>query len=80
VAGKNGAQPRGIRRGVRRTSDLVAANSAVEPSRLADDVAQMTTGTVNGSRVTLRNVRNFEWRSDTDYTQRWETRNTTSID
>jgi hypothetical protein len=40
----------------------------------ADDVAQMTSGTVDGQRVTLRNVRNFEWRSDTDYTQRWETR------
>ncbi len=40
----------------------------------ADDVAQMTTGTVDGRRVTLHNVRNFEWRSNTDYTQRWETR------
>ena len=40
----------------------------------ADDVAQMTSGAVDGSRVTLRNVRNFEWRSKTDYTQRWETR------
>src|SRR6202011_1599187 len=27
-----------------------------------------------GNLVTLSNVRNFEWRSNTDYTQRWETR------
>jgi hypothetical protein len=40
----------------------------------ADDVAQMTTGTVDGHRVTLHKVRNFDWRSNTDYTQRWETR------
>jgi hypothetical protein len=40
----------------------------------ADDVAQMTTGTVDGNRVTLHQVRNFEWRSNTDYTERWETR------
>jgi len=40
----------------------------------ADDVAQMTTGVVDGDQVTLRNVRNFDWRTNTDYTQRWETR------
>jgi hypothetical protein len=39
-----------------------------------DDVAQMSVGEVDGNRVTLRNVRNFDWRSKTDYTQRWETR------
>ena len=40
----------------------------------ADDVAQISAGVVDGNRVTLRNVRNFDWRSNTDYTQRWETR------
>ncbi len=40
----------------------------------ADDVAQMTTGTIEGDRVTLHNVRNFDWRTQADYTQRWETR------
>jgi Domain of unknown function (DUF4105) len=40
----------------------------------ADDVARMTAGTVSGSVVTLHNVRNFAWRTNSDYTQRWETR------
>jgi len=40
----------------------------------ADDVAQMTSGLIDGQHVTLHNVRNFDWRSDTDYTPRWETR------
>jgi hypothetical protein len=39
-----------------------------------DDVLRMTTGTVDGQRVTLNDVRNFDWRTRTDYTQRWETR------
>ncbi|WMD22731.1 DUF4105 domain-containing protein [Achromobacter seleniivolatilans] len=40
----------------------------------ADDVAKMLHGSAQGSIVTLENVRNFDWRSDTDYTPRWETR------
>jgi len=40
----------------------------------ADDVAQMTSGVVQGNHVVLHNVRNFDWRTDTDYTPRWETR------
>jgi hypothetical protein len=40
----------------------------------ADDVSQLLTGNVDGDRVTLHNVRNFNWRSDEDYDARWETR------
>lgn len=40
----------------------------------ADDVARQLQGDVNGNLVTLHNVRNFDWRSPTDYTVRWETR------
>lgn len=44
-------------------------------SRLwADDVAQMLSGRQHGNRVHLDNVRNFQWRSDSDYTVRWESR------
>ena len=40
----------------------------------AQEVAQMTAGVVNGPEVTLANVRNFDWRTSTDYTVRWENR------
>jgi hypothetical protein len=40
----------------------------------ADDVAQTVNGTLNGDQVTLSNVRNFEWRTPTDFTPRWEMR------
>ncbi|MYM73770.1 DUF4105 domain-containing protein [Duganella sp. FT134W] len=56
---------------------LMAWWSTIQPSheRLwADDVARMVTGKVDGSIVTLDQVRNFDWRSDTDYTGRWEPR------
>ena len=39
-----------------------------------DDVACMTSGIASGDTVTLQNVRNFEWRSRTDFDARWETR------
>ncbi len=38
----------------------------------ADDVARMTSGSVNSDQVILHNVRNFDWRTNTDYTQRWK--------
>jgi len=40
----------------------------------ADDVSRTLSGRVDGDIVTLNDVRNFEWRSDTDYTKNWETR------
>ncbi|USX29137.1 DUF4105 domain-containing protein [Oxalobacteraceae bacterium OTU3CINTB1] len=56
---------------------LVAWWSTLQPTHnrvWADDVSRMVAGQVRGSVVTLDQVRNFDWRSDTDYTQRWEAR------
>lgn len=56
---------------------LVGAWSVLKPSHervWADDVARLLEAEVDGSQVTLRNVRDFDWRSETDYTPRWETR------
>ncbi len=38
------------------------------------DVAQTAWAEVNGDEVTLHNVRNCDYRTETDYTPRWETR------
>ncbi len=38
------------------------------------DVAQEPWAEINGDEVTLHNVRNFDYRTDTDYTPHWETR------
>ena len=38
------------------------------------DVAQLPTATIDGDRLTIRNVRNFDYRTETDFTERWETR------
>ena len=49
----------------------------IEPSDTrawADDVLRHLQAQRQGDVLTLSNVRNFDWRSDTDYTPRWETR------
>jgi hypothetical protein len=38
------------------------------------DVARTVTASVEGNRLVVTNVRNFNWRSDTDFDQRWEQR------
>lgn len=38
------------------------------------DVARPVTAAISGSQVTIENVRAFEWRTETAFTERWETR------
>ncbi|WP_235578702.1 DUF4105 domain-containing protein [Rhodanobacter sp. Root627] len=51
--------------------------SSMAPSNLrdwADDVSRPLTGRIEGNQVVLHNVRDFAWRSNTDYDAHWETR------
>lgn len=51
--------------------------TTIAPPKVADwspDVARQVTGSIEGNHLMLNGVRNFEWRSDTDFTERWETR------
>ena len=50
---------------------------SIPPSNTRDwspDVARPARAVFNGSSVTIENVRNFKYRSETDYDQHWETR------
>jgi hypothetical protein len=38
------------------------------------EVAMTPYATINGDKVTVHNVRNFDYRTETDFTQHWETR------
>lgn len=50
---------------------------SLSPTNEADwqtDVAKLAWAETDGDLVTLHNIRNFDYRSETDYTPRWETR------
>jgi hypothetical protein len=50
---------------------------SIEPSNERDwlpDVARAPMAVIDGDRVAIRNVRNFDYRSETDYDERWEER------
>ena len=50
---------------------------SLAPSNSRDwqrDVAQLPSADIQGDKITIRNVRNFNYRSETDFTEHWETR------
>jgi hypothetical protein len=48
--------------------------SASNDRNWAADVVHGITGIVDGDRLSVSNVRNFSWRTETDYTEGWEQR------
>ena len=51
--------------------------SLILPSNTRDWTAELThtvSAEINGDRVRVNNVRDFSWRSETDFTPRWESR------
>ena len=50
---------------------------SLQPKQHADwqpDVAELSRAELDGDRLTIHNVRNFDYRSETEFTPRWETR------
>ena len=59
------------------TALLFAWWSTIRPSNTRNwqpDVARPPHAEVDGDRLTIHDVRNFDYRSETDFTERWETR------
>jgi Domain of unknown function (DUF4105) len=51
-----------------------ASISASNDKNWAADVAHGVTGSIDGDRLSVDNIRNFDWRTETDYTEQWEQR------
>ncbi len=50
---------------------------SLAPSNSRDwqrDVAQLPKAEIQGDKITIRNLRNFDYRTETDFTENWETR------
>jgi hypothetical protein len=51
-----------------------ASISASNDKNWAADVAHGITGSLDGNRLSVHDIRNFHWRTETDYTENWEQR------
>jgi hypothetical protein len=47
---------------------------ATNDKNWAAEVARGVTGVIDGDRISVRDVRNFSWRAEADYTEHWEQR------
>jgi len=56
---------------------VIAWWMTIQPSNNRDwmpDVARTPTGEIDGDTIVIHNLRNFDYRSESDYTERWEDR------
>jgi hypothetical protein len=61
----------------RRVCNILGWSSSISASNnnnWAADVAHGIAGTIDGDRLSARNIQNFSWRTETDYAERWEQR------
>lgn len=53
---------------------MMASYKPTNEANWQPDVARLAWAKMNGDEVTLHNVRNCDYRSETDYTPHWEPR------